>query len=245
MSQWGTDGNFFIPDGREVIITDKNNENIFAQLPNAHLIYDEELELNIKSNYGSIVETTGSNLLSLLGGSFTVGGANVPSGQFALQGLQIWKETEPLTFSLNVSLYTVASAYSDVIRPALHLASLTVPSTTKEDGTQGWNLIPPGPNIADILNEMGGEAATLATSLQNGKNFIKLKSSQGIFNVKIGNYMTIPGVIIIGVSPTFSNILMDEDGALVPMSCKIQLEMSTARVATKEMLQEIFSSWGM
>lgn len=236
----GNEFGFFVPPGREVkIYLDKTSIFAGTEFANAVLMYDDDLQLNIKSKYGSLVENAGNNFMTLLSG-VSIGGIQI-SGQFALQGLQIWQETDPLTFSLSVALHTNTDPLNDVIKPALHLASLIVPSTTGENGKESWNLIPPGPNIAALLEQLGDGAASVSADLQNKKVLAK---SKGVFNVEIGNYLSIPQVIITGVEPVFSKTLVEVEGSgkLVPVSCKMGLEMTTASIATKEMLQGLFSS---
>jgi hypothetical protein len=233
----GNDSGFFVPPGREVKIF-QGESSIFSStsFPNAKLIYDDDIQLNIKSKYGTLVESAGNNFLTLLSGANIFG--QTISGQFAIQGFQIWQETDPLTFNLAINLYMNTSALNDVVKPSLYIASLIVPSTTTDKGKNSWNLIPPGPNLSALLEKMG--LGSTATDLENKG---VLKQSTGVFNIKIGDYLSIPDVIITGAEPVFSKVLVeDESGKLAPISCKMGLEFSTASVATKEMLQKLYSA---
>jgi hypothetical protein len=231
---------FNFPKYREVILS-VGGKNIFSELTNSqniHLVLDEETSLEIKTSYKNIIEVKGSNLFSLLSNSFTIGGTKgvIPSGQFALQGTQIWESTDVISFSLELKLYMTTSGYNDVLRPSLELAKWAVPSKKQsKNKILGNSLIPPGPNLADILQQLGVE-------VNSEKSFlgISLSDSKGVLNVQIGKHLQIDNVVITSVVPTYSAAL-DEDYA--PVKCSLAVSFQTLEVATTDMIEGILQKF--
>jgi len=230
-----SDTKFSLPEGREVILT-VGSQNVFEVLKTSNtklvktptLVYTDDLTLSINTSYKNLVATTNNTLLTLLSGAFP---GVVPSGQFALQGLQIWENTEVLEFSLSVTLYMIDDARNDVVITALSLAQLCVPyKNTKENGKAGYGLIPPGPNIKDVLQLAG------LTESNVDKNDNRNFANGGLLSIQIGKFMKIENIVITKVEPTFSSIL-DED--YNPVSCTLSIDFRTVEVVTTNMLQNM------
>lgn len=224
-----------IPNNKTIEILSGNSPVI-----NVPLFFDDEYSLKVNSKFGSIWDAEPNNLLSLLSSSANSVNKVLPSGQFAMQGTQIWQSTDPLSFSLSASLYMIDSGLEDVIKPSLALMQLCLP--TKAEMSNDINigkvniklttLIPPGPNLQSILNLSG------ISNSETGDSFFK-NGSRGTYTVKINNYMVIPNVIITSVQPTFSKSY-DEDG--YPVKADIDFEMTTMEVATTDMITNILKS---
>lgn len=226
-----------IPRYKIVKIKDDSG-SIIGDVP---LIMNDELSIKVNSKYGQLWEASPNNLMNLLASSF-----NVPSGQFALQGAQIWQSTDPLDLDFTVSLEMDDDAFLDVVRPCMILMQTALPSYS--DGSEGGirgtieqliekkfnlklkTLIPPGPNIQALLNTMSAD-----------RNYTKLLSkrggSKGVYIVDVG-FATFNGVIIKKVEPTFSkeysySVFKDD---YFPASASLSIEISTMEVATTDMI---------
>ena len=241
-----SESTFFVPEGREIIIT-ANGKNIFSKLPNAkdlHLIIDSGVSLSFDNHYTHLVEVKGQALLNLISNSVKVNGVAPPTGQFSLQGIEIWESTDNVSFTIDAMLYMVNSARSDVLIPSLLLTGLTLPGTSNKDkGIWGMSLVPPGPNIQKILQLTGASSQKLqdeVTLLSVGTLLdIKSEAASGTFDVQIGNYLTLQNVIITKIEPNYSEQL-DED--LCPINCKLTIGFQTVEVATKDMINRILAS---
>ena len=236
---------FFIPPGREIIIK-SGGENIFKSCgnPNIHLIVEDGISLDFKNNYAKLLDVKSSSLLNLLSNSLTVNGKAPPTGQFALQALEVWESTDNLSFSIDASLYMVTSGLKDVLNPSLVLVQTTLPKTDPNKGSiWGKMLIPPGPNIAKILQLSGVKSEALQSStelISLGDLFsVDTTAATGVYDIEFGGYLTIPDVVITSVQPSYSEQL-DED--LCPVSCKININFQTVEVATQNMITNIINS---
>lgn len=230
----GTDEHgFYVPFGRRVYIK-QGTEDVLKGYPNCFLIFEDDFKLSVDSDYKDILETKGSSLLTLASGSFELFGGAVPSGQFALQGMQIWEKTEPISFNIDVSINSINSGLEDIIKPVRDLMSLTAPDKS-EVGLLGQTLIPPGPNLASILALAGLSDNAAAKKLNDA---ITIKAGKGVFNILVGKYAVINNVVITKVEPVFSSVI-DVEG--YPTSCKLSIEFKTVEVATSNMLNSIFN----
>jgi|WetSurMetagenome_2_1015567.scaffolds.fasta_scaffold75634_2 hypothetical protein len=236
---------YFVPNGRELIIK-SGGKNIFDAFSNAkdiHLLLTEGASLKVSSKYTNLIDIKTSPLLNLLSSTFKVGDTSLPSGQFALQGLQIWESTDPISFSLDVKLNMVNSGKDDVLKPALHLMKATLPSKNSESSLFGQCLIPPGPNIGKILELSGLDAQGLQqaiSAVMGGVGIpLEMKDPSGTFIVEVGSFLKIENVIITDIEPKFSEEL-DED--YCPISCDLSIGFQTAEVATVQMLENMISS---
>lgn len=219
-----------IPENRVVHIYGADDKDI-VDVP---LFYDGEFSLKASSTFGSLWDAEGNNLLTLLSGA--TNGA-LPSGQFALQGAQIWQSTNPLTLDLTLYLYMNDSGKNDVMSPALTLVSTCLPTKTDffqmkigNTNIKLQTLIPPGPNLQALIAASG--AVTGNNLLDNFS-----KGSRGVYTLKLGQHITIPRIIITSVEPTFSK-WTDEDG--YPISAEIALSFTTMEIATTDMIARIW-----
>jgi hypothetical protein len=238
---FGTTDGFFVPFGRRVYIKSGPND-VLAKYPDCYLINTEDFQISVDSSYGNLLETKGSNLLTLAANSLTLFGGAMPSGQFALQGVQIWEKTEPLSFSMELEIHAVNNAKEDVVNATKELMKITAP---RIGATRflGKTLIPPGPNLSAILEVAGitgGNSDTAGSKSLLGSiaNALNLNNSQGVFNIVIGKYISITNVVIVKIAPTFSSII-DTNG--YPTSAKLSIDFRTMEVATQEKIEEIFN----
>lgn len=205
------------------------------------LFVDDEVSIKASSKFGQLWEAQPSNIMNLLSGSF-----GLPSGQFALQGAQIWQSTEPLSFNITGHLYADKSAYEDVILKTEALMSCALPTYSggskmmceanefleSKMNLQLKTLIPPGPNIQTLLSSMSTNNNTNASS-----------QGKGTYDIKIGCF-TFANVIITGVQPTFSKMptvasYKSRISIPCPIKADIDLEFVTMEVATTDMINMI------
>lgn len=230
-----------IPENRLVKIFRSGNVPIFE----SPLILDDDFSIKTSSKFGQLWDASPNNFLSLLSSTF-----NVPSGQFALQGAQIWQSTDPIDIDIKVNLEMDTDPYIDVIAPAYLLVQTCLPKINNNTATEAekfvteqlnlklQTLIPPGPNINTLINLMkkdknkvGINSGLLAGN--DGRN--------GVYNVKIG-FATFYNVIIKSVEPTFSKTVamsLSKMNKLYPCRAELSISMTTMEVATTDMIVTI------
>lgn len=207
----------------------------------APLVLDENQQISLKfsSQFASVWDAEPNGLLNMLAGSL-----DLPSGQTAVQGAQVWQKTEPLDFSIQAHLYMIdAGGLEDVVKPSLTLSQLCLPSEKtmfninmevgKNESTQIniTTLIPPGPNLQAILQAGGqGNAAFIEGDW-------KSSGQHGTFSVDIG-WLHLDNVIIKGVTPTYSSVV-DELG--YPIECTLDIEFSTLFIPTTDMVANMIN----
>ena len=153
-----------------------------------------------------------------------------------------------MELSFNCQLNMRSSGKTDVFDPAINLMKYAVPS---EDTTLG--LIPPGPSIAQalkslttqiskntdsgLLDEVSKLISTTEESLEkrNGE-------SDGDMELKIGNYLNLTSVILTKATPLWSSTL---DNKGFPISCKLQIDVRTSDIVTKQMLNGLANTGGL
>ena len=228
------DEKFFVAPNREVKLLAGQSSvfNILKEVTEpekVHLIYEDETSLNIKSDYENPVDIGGNkflNLASLMTNGF------VPSGQFAVQGYQIWKQTDVLEFSLNLQLHMVDSGLNQVVIPALALSKLCVPAKKNEkDPIWGQSLVPPGPSLKTFLAQAG-----INIKVDDSENYAQNGIQGNPLHVQIGRFLKIDNVVMTKVEPTFSEVL-DED--YMPVSCSLAIDFRTVEVVTTNMLDQM------
>ena len=226
-----------IPKYRTVSIEDSAG-SITGDVP---LIMDDDFSIKVSSKYGQLWESSPNNLMTLLASSF-----NVPSGQFALQGSQIWQSTDPLDLNINVNVEMDTDPYYDVVYPSLTLMQTVLPSYP--DGSEGGvlgtiestiekhfnlklkTLVPPGPNIQSFVRIMSSNRNSSALLAQR-------EGGKGLYTVKIG-FATFNNVIIKNVEPTYSKEYSYSESKrnYFPVSASLSIEMCTMEVATTNMI---------
>jgi hypothetical protein len=209
-----------LPKGKEVLIStsgtaiqDNNSKNIMDDPDIADglkLTLDEDVNLQLSTNYEPLYSGGGNLGLDVLGKiSQEVTGIG-GSSQFKQFGFQVWKGTQPVVFTINLSFYLgMANAFSgrtEVVNPMRKLINLTLPS---EGGVAG-SLVAPGPSLLELFGE-GANVKTRTTS------------------IRIGNILRFDRVVIKSVQPTFSKI---PDSQGYPTSGKISMEVNTLYNAT-------------
>lgn len=226
------------------IVKIKDNEG--SIIGNTPLILDDDFSIKVNSKYGQLWESSPNNLMNLISNSFSI-----PSGQFALQGVQIWQSTDPLDINITVNLEMDSDSYLDVVYPSLILMQCSLPSyangseggirgTTEELIEKHFNLklktlIPPGPNIQSLVQIMSSNKNNKISELIS-----KRTGSKGLYTVEIG-FATFNNVIIKSVEPTYSNeySLSDYKNKYCPVGASLSIEMSTMEVATTNMILDM------
>ena len=234
-----------IPSYKIVKITDGDNQSITGSIP---LILEDELSIKVSSKYGELWEASPNNFMNLLSNSF-----GLPSGQFALQGVQIWQSTDPIELSISVSIEMDTDPYNDVIIPIIALMNTVLPSkNTKSQMAENSNilnkaftnlklktLIPPGPNLQAIWKAISsGEVVNEASQALAHFN----KGTNGVYNAKIG-YANLNDVIIKNVEPSFSSEMSysNVQRDYYPVSASLSIDLMTMEIATTDMVSNIFA----
>lgn len=230
-----------IPYYKIVKIKDASGKSITNSVP---FILEDDLSIKVSSKYGELWEASPNNFMSLLSSSF-----GLPSGQFALQGVQIWQSTDPIDMSISVSIEMDTDSYKDVIDPIISLMSICLPEKGKNGSESQMGetalsnlklktLIPPGPNIQAIWEAISnGEMNDVVSKTLAHFN----KASKGVYNMEIG-YVNLNGVIIKNVEPSFSSEMSysETEGGYYPVRASVSLEISTMEIATTDMIKNIF-----
>jgi hypothetical protein len=208
------------PDGYLVRILDGKGNDITT----AELILEDDFSPQVSNTYESLIASKGSVSLSAIAGTFTPLRNLGVSGQIKQQGFKVWTETKPLELKLALSLYMKTSGKTDVYEPAIAIMRRSVPAVADN----GFGLIPPGPNVLEILGIDPNQVNDIA-------GFDLLSGSEGSLQIKIGTFMTVYGAIIENAIPTFSS-QKDSDG--YPVKCVLDLDISTSGIVTKTMIDD-------
>ncbi len=230
-----------IPYYKIVKIKDASGKSITNSVP---FILEDDLSIKVSSKYGELWEASPNNFMSLLSSSF-----GLPSGQFALQGVQIWQSTDPIDMSVSVSIEMDTDSYKDVMEPIISLMSICLPTKGKNGSESQMGetalsdlklktLIPPGPNIQAIWKAVSnGQTNDVVSKALAHFN----KASKGVYNMEIG-YVNLNGVIIKNVEPSFSSEMSysETEGGYYPVRASVGLEISTMEIATTDMIKNIF-----
>ena len=230
-----------IPSYKLVKITDGDGKSVTNDKP---LILEDELSIKVSSKYGELWEASPNNFMNLLSNSF-----GLPSGQFALQGVQIWQSTDPIDMSFSVNIEMDTDSYKDVIEPIVSLMGICLP-TKGSNGSESQmgktalsnlklkTLIPPGPNIQAIWGAVSnGQMNDVVSKALAHFN----KASKGVYNIQIG-YANLNSVIIKNVEPSFSSEMSYSvaERAYYPTRASVSLDISTMEIATTDMIGNIF-----
>ena len=246
-----------IPIYNKVLIKLPNNSKNDSEYL---FLIDDGVSIKCSSKFGPLWQAQPNDLMNLLSSSF-----GLPSGQFALQGAQIWKSTDPLSMSLTVTRYMDDDPYTDVITPTKMLMGKCLPvlgdrsnmstvTMTLEQiansmlGIKLLTLIPPGPNIQDLLSAMAntnssGEYTGLLGLLTNRADLTA--KTRGWDTIKIGNF-AFDGCIITSVSPTFSKTTAYSSlkKKYYPISVQLAIEFSSIQVATTGYVNGVLDASG-
>lgn len=222
-----------VPEHKRVEFLSLDNQSIIG---NAIAIIDEGVNISTSSKYGDLSPFGGNDLMSLLSSST---GGKINSGQFAIQGAQIWQSTEPLKLDFSVTFYMNDNSYKDVVVPIKNLMNLCSPMLSDKSiggeivSIKAGFLIPPGPNIQTILSE-SGFGGTLADKLYESFD----NGGRGLIIIKIGNFI-FNDMVITSVSPKFSTVI-DETG--YPVSAEVSIEATCFKICTTDYLETVFGN---
>lgn len=186
------------------------------------LINTEEISLKISSRFDSLIKSESNDLMSLIS-NLNTPFKNLGSGVSSVSGYQVWKSTEPISFSAEIAFYMKTSGLKDVVKPIQELTSLVVPIKTKEALT----LIAPGPTIRDALASQGIDTSGSAWGALRSK---------GNLTLRIGRFIYLKSVILTSAEPTFS-LSVDSEG--YPITGKVRLEVSTIDIANTGMINSL------
>lgn len=219
-----------------------------GNITNVPMILDDDYSIKASSKFGQLWEASPNNLMNLLANS-----ANIPSGQFALQGAQIWQSSEPLSFDISVNIYADTDSYNDVICSVKNLMCTCLPTMTSQSskglagateqlvqntlGVKLQTLIPPGPNIQAIVKTMSA----------NTKRGYQIQSAtrggaKGLYYAKIGTFR-LYNALVLDVNPTFSKEVSFSNAKqnYYPISASVQLTLSSFEIATTDMITGLFA----
>lgn len=232
-----------VPDHRFFQICDAS-----GNITNVPMILDDDYSIKASSKFGQLWEASPNNLMNLLANS-----ANIPSGQFALQGAQIWQSSEPLSLDVTANLYMNTDSYTDVVCSVKNLMCTCLPTMTSrsskglagateklvEDkiGIQLKTLIPPGPNIQSIISTMS------ASTRRGGQlNSAVRGGAKGLYYVKIGTFR-LYNALVVDVNPTFSKEVSFSPSKqnYYPISASVQVTISSFEIATTDMISGLFT----
>jgi hypothetical protein len=191
-------------------------------------VLSEELTINLSTTFKSILPDSSNvvtDAITILGTAVRSGtkGAGGFSGHNKKETAQMWSNTEPAQFSLNVEFHRTLGkdlgtpeeiSGKNVIEVVKNFLKVPLP---QEDGI-AHTLTAPGPSVieglgwSDILNEE--------------KDF----SASGIVNVTIGG-MKFRRLLMRKAEPTFSKYL-DDSG--YPISCRVAFDFISVWMATRE-----------
>lgn len=201
------------------------------------LMLEGEISINIASEYAPLIPANQNTFLNLISGSFAVGVGErrIGSGQFVQQGIQVWKTTQPISFSLNAILMAQGSGRNEVMAPVKRLIALTLPDQRETKNGTGWGLVPPGPNISTII---GGELTDQLNELTG--DYLHLTNAKGVLQVSIGDYLHFKSVVMTKCVPTFANgMVLEDSGDLYPVQCNLNMDFVTTEIATSNMINGI------
>ena len=220
-----------IPENKLVKIYKSGETQTIIPQP---LIMDDEISIKCSSKFGQLWEASPNNFLNLLSSSL-----RTSSGQFALQGAQIWQSTDPLSLSIKCRLEMDTDSYQDVVYPSKVLMQTCLPEINEHEGyidkiakkinnnLKLKTLIPPGPNIQALLREMGIDSETKT-------------ESKGVYDITIG-FVTLKSAIITSVEPTYSKsyAVSSSKNKLFPSSADLSIEIQSMEIATTDMIENI------
>lgn len=207
-----------IPSGYKIRILDSNGND----LTTADLILEEDFSIQISTVYEPLLKSGGSPNLTAFTSAITLLREKGFSGQFKQQGAQVWTETKPLELKLALSLYFKTSGKRDVYDPTIAIMKKSVPQISDNK----FGLIPPGPNIFEILGVDPKDTAL-------GNIFSTTDES---VTIQVGEIIYLKKCVIKNAIPTYS-MHKDTDG--YPMKCKLDLDITTVDIVTKDMLDDL------
>lgn len=146
---------------------------------------------------------------------------------------RIWQGTSPIEITVNLKLEAVYDAKREVVRAAMRLQQMALPSEGSSDnGAFGWipTLIPPGPSPFSLeeLPYLGG-----ADNTNIGKH---LKSGDRI-SITLGQFLSFYNIIVKDVSVDFSSRLtVDGD----PIGAIVSMTFQTYEILTKDKLRHAY-----
>lgn len=181
------------------------------------MILEEDITLSLSSEFspvwgGSIGPEglLGDVITSAVGAAF---GGKSYTGKFKQMGIQMWRSTDPLSFGPTIAFYADKTDFNpreQVYEPIMTLCKIPLPG----EGPGGI-LSAPGPTLINFLGDIG--------------------DNPDRFSLQIGRILYIPQIIIKKAEPTFSTET-DQNG--YPIWGKVQLDIQSINVATKEMLDK-------
>ena len=204
-----------------VRITDFNGNDLAL---GKDLILESDISLGISNDFQPLISGG-------VGGAFSAVASSLNNGVagFRQQGFQVWRGTQPIELKLSVSLFMETSGRLDVTKPAENLIAYSVPTLDEN----GWGLTPPGASIVSILGQEAQQFLSQYEFISKGKGYV---------TISIGSYLNLKKCVIKNVIPTY-NLQVDSQG--YPISCKLDIDISTLDVANDKMIRELSINQGV
>ncbi len=207
-----------IAKGKEV--KSKQGGGRLSNTENANFILAEDLTLAFTSQFNDLNKSESPSAFKLLSGALKemgVGWAGFFSGEYEQLGFQMWTGTSPITTSFNIQLSAEKNAEEEVVKPALALARMVLPTA----GSKG-ELTGPGPSIMSALDK--GERIG---------DWEKIHCYIGSFRLE--------NIIIDRAQPTFSKHV-DQFGW--PIFATVEVSIRTVFTATTNMIDDVITTGG-
>lgn len=218
------------------------------ELAGIPLYIQDNVSLNFSSEYAPLLSGNSNALIDYAGqiAGFLgnkLFGAKPTDMAFSSQnkyfGFQQWKGTDPVTFTLTLSLHVGIAdkwdAKTEVYDPIMRLIYISLPD---ENGL--GILTPPGGQLINLLVDQ-------AQSTNNGGNTqeavpgVTASDPAGkALSIRIGNLVFIPRAILVRAEPSWGTDL-DKKG--YPLSATVTLDFRSAFSATRQLLDH-WSSLG-
>ena len=241
----------FIPAGKKIYLTSGGSYYLDAALASGSypgfvkipMYLGEDLQLKTSSQYAQpfqsmqegavnlgLATQTASALLGAGANKLGIDSVGKMASKFSNttfqnqnSAFQIWKYSDPLSFSFTVKFYMGIADYYDakleVYYPTLRLMEIVLPEIVSGSKL----MVAPGPTITDFVNSFKEN---------------KIESYGESFSVFIGNVVKLQDIIIKDVEATFNH---EVDSAGYPISSTVRISIETQKVGTRNMIRNMLA----
>lgn len=199
-----------IPAGKTIKIY-KNQVELSPDIP---LILDQDLNLRLSSTFESLVSDGSSVALNVISNLSSDLVKTSFTGQFKEFGMQVWKKTEPLSFTVQGTMRMDATGGANLITAVKDIINICLPT---DDGALK-TLTAPGPSLLSGL--FPGYTSTSFNS----------------YAIRVGNFFLDP-IIIEKVEPVFS---LETDTTGYPIYVQLSIDIKSVYTATTGMIDNMF-----
>jgi hypothetical protein len=219
-------------NGREVVIQRDGVDVLADFLDVINPEIDEDVMMQISSKFSNEVGTTPDQNLQTayqLFNKYVMKKDGNQTLHHALSGATVWTGADPITFNIALTFHVGTNGRYDpkrqVYDPMRALCKLPLPF----EGERGF-LKAPGLMSWEILTDMTQEILNIDSD----------PSPNTIFSLSIGNIIRFNRVIISNAQPTFSKqMAKDSSGNFYPIHGRVDLVISTLRVGTTNMIDDM------